>query len=128
MADPQHADMLAAWNEPRHGANQCEHGHLARVCVTCEQAAEITRLTVERDWLMKKAQQSGREIDRLTKEALELRAQVAALEMDARRYRWLRDNANVMTPHIATPDGWKHYRSGADEVVDAALAARKGEA
>ena len=27
----------------------CEHGQLARVCLTCEQAAEIERLTAECD-------------------------------------------------------------------------------
>ena len=43
---------------------------------------------------------------------------------DAARYRWLRDHATMATPHIATPNGSKHYRSGADEIVDAAMAGR----
>ena len=52
-------------------------------------------------------------------------AEVEALRADAERYRFLRDAATVATPHIATCDGWKHYGSGADEVVDAARAALK---
>ena len=52
-------------------------------------------------------------------------AELEALRADAERYRFLRDAATVATPHIATCDGWKHYGSGADEVVDAARAALK---
>ena len=40
-------------NDWRYGMSDlgkvCEHGQLARVCLTCEQAAEIERLTAERD-------------------------------------------------------------------------------
>lgn len=50
-------------------------------------------------------------------------AELDALRKDAERYRWLRDRATVGTVHLQTPDGWAHYRSGADEVVDAAIAA-----
>ncbi len=46
-----------------------------------------------------------------------------AATKDAQRYRWLRNNATIATPHIATPDGWKHFCSGADEIVDAAMKA-----
>ena len=45
--------------------NQCQHGQLARVCVTCEQAAEIAQL---REYL-----------DAAQRRGEELRAQVAAL-------------------------------------------------
>ena len=45
--------------------NQCQHGQLARVCLTCEQAAEIAQLRAYLD----AAQRRGEE----------LRAQVAAL-------------------------------------------------
>ena len=45
--------------------NQCQHGQLARVCLTCEQAAEIAQL---REYL-----------DAAQRRGEELRAQVAAL-------------------------------------------------
>ena len=85
--------------------NQCQHGQLARVCQICEQAAEIA----------------------------DLRAQVAALEVDAGRYRWLRNRA-CHGPHerFNAEYGWfdvsGQHEPGFDAAIDAALAARKGEA
>ena len=95
--------------------NQCQHGQLARVCQICEQAAEIA----------------------------DLRAQVAALEGDAGRYRWLRDKLSRIACNVNP--GWEaeqaettkieslwvmeHFRATDPESTDAAIdAARKGEA
>ena len=99
--------------------NQCEHGQLARVCELCEKNAEMHQLRQYLD----AAQRRGED----------LRAQVAALEVDAGRYRWLRDKARSVdwTENI---NGWswtQHCRIGGlsmDAAIDAALAARKGAA
>ena len=86
--------------------NQCQHGQLARVCQICEQAAEIA----------------------------DLRAQVAALEVDAGRYRHMRNNSQFQSrngpglywylPRFGQGDKGEQL----DAAVDAALAARKGAA
>lgn len=47
--------------------------------------------------------------------------QLQRMAKDAARYRWVRDNATVGTVHLQTSDGWAHYGSGADDVVDAAM-------
>lgn len=49
----------------------CEHGQLARVCLTCEQAAEIERLTAECDaWRKLVEEHNMRCIDRCAKECI----------------------------------------------------------
>ena len=87
--------------------NQCQHGQLARVCQICEQAAEIA----------------------------DLRAQVAALEVDAGRYRHLRssdwecfDYEWLREMDMPSDTGISHvvHEKALDTAIDAALAARKG--
>lgn len=50
--------------------------------------------------------------------------EIAALRLDAERYRFLRDNASVKTPHVFNPsDGWRFFSVGLDYLIDAARAA-----
>lgn len=55
--------------------------------------------------------------------------QVSAAEadqqtIDARRYRWLREQASVKTPHVLNPvDGFRCFSEGLDAVIDAAMRA-----
>lgn len=69
-------------------------------------------------------QQCGQERARSSIRLERHRMEVESLRKDAERYRWLRSSASLATPSIATPDGWKCYDSGADEVVDAAMKAQ----
>jgi hypothetical protein len=92
-------------------------------------ADEITSLRAERDQLRKY-------LDAAQRRGEELRAQVAALEVDAARYRWLALQ-RVTPEHWGSrwsiviegpaPPPWP-YKDQFDAAIDAALAARKGEA
>ena len=95
-------------------SNQCQHGQLARVCELCEKDAEIATLRQYLD----AAQRRGEE----------LRAQVAALEVDAGRYRWLRENQHPQVMHPSCYGMGNAMREHLDTAIDAALAARKGAA
>jgi len=111
--------------------NQCQHGQLARVCLICEQAAEIERLTATVAGLRESANLRVRyhaaELADVTAERDEAREEVAALEVDAGRYRWLRDNS---CPQVMHPSGYGMGNARGEQLdaaIDAALAARKGE-
>ncbi len=112
--------------------NQCQHGQLARVCLICEQAAEIERLTATVAGLRESANLRVRyhaaELADVTAERDEAREEVAALEVDAGRYRWLRDSS---CPQVMHPSGYGMGNARGEQLdaaIDAALAARKGEA
>jgi hypothetical protein len=50
-----------------------------------------------------------------------MQARLDAAERDAARYRWLRDQASIKTPHVLNPaDGFRCFSAGLDGVIDAA--------
>ena len=61
------------------------------------------------------------EIERLRTDVEVYVKAASELELDAARYRWLRDSASVRTVHIGTSDGWSHYGTAADAAIDAAM-------
>ena len=94
--------------------NQCQHGQLARVCVTCEQAAEIATLRAE--------------VAGLRAELLKSLADNAALRADA-----IDRQNNVVAPLRAEAAGLREFvehvrRNGSTHLANmavAVLAARK---
>lgn len=106
--------------------NQCQHGQLARVCLTCEHEATIAALTADLEaekLFSKQAMQAAQE---LAAERDRLREELERALVDAERYRWLRDKARSVdwTRDI---NGWsweQHCRiggQGMDTAIDAAM-------
>ena len=116
--------------------NQCQHGQLARVCVTCEQAAEMAQLRQYLDAAQRRASVLGEEAinlraqrDAARADWMALRGQVAGLRKDAERYRWLRDGDEVSDyPYPVMRQGGKYDfdRTIWFEELDAAIDAARG--
>jgi len=124
--------------------NQCQHGQLARVCLTCEHEATIAALTAENARLtdqlhlaevVRASQVEGlvagaagwrERANQLEAERDRLREELERALVDAERYRWLRDKARSVdwTRDI---NGWsweQHCRiggQGMDTAIDAAM-------
>lgn len=88
--------------------------------------AHNARLVVER-WLAAHAAEQS--------ELATLRAQIAGMEKDAARYRWLKDNANIdymqgdgVALVIPEPDTGRNWKADTDAIIDAALAPTSPEA
>ena len=144
--------------------NQCQHGQLARVCVTCEQAAEIAQLREYLDAAQRRGEDLRAQVAALTengppmqrgttiegtpwmgtmREVLEdyksaadtearwgdeARAEVAGLREALTNTRQALERANT-TPNGPICDTiWYSNHETLFDYIDAALAARKGEA
>ena len=81
-----------------------------------EQTAHVNRLTPNNEYL-------AREADRKSRMVIELQAKLNALEPDAARYRWLRENVNTWGRIEMQHNG--NYPERMDAAIYAAMAAHK---
>ncbi len=93
----------------------CPHGEFPTDCERCQQAAEIARLTAERDLWRKIANQLAAEIVRLM-------AEVEGLRKDAERYRWMRQHGYLALANgdLLDEDELMHVGPRLDAAIDAA--------
>ena len=80
-------------------SNVCEHGQLRRVCLTCEQAQEIKRLTAERDEAITALAESHAAQLRNEK-VLCARTEIAINERDAWRKLVVEHNARMIRDDV----------------------------
>ena len=108
--------------------NQCQHGQLARVCLTCEKAVEIAQLREYLDAAQRRASALGEEAINLRAQRDAARADWVALREDAARYQFLREDFSVMGANIDGNHAWAYRRNFSlrGPTLDAAIDAARG--